>query len=43
VRDGLVAKGLPSERLFVGAPKPRAAYEPFTDSVPGAELALKND
>ena len=43
VRDGLVAKGLPSERLFVGAPKPRAAYEAFTDSVPGAELALKND
>ncbi len=43
VRDGLVAKGLSSERLFVGAPKPRAAYEPFTDSVPGAELALKND
>lgn len=43
VRDGLVAKGLPSERLFVGAPKPRVAYEPFTDSVPGAELALKND
>jgi hypothetical protein len=40
VRDALVAKGLPSERLFVAAPKLRAAGEDDKAWSPRAQLAL---
>lgn len=41
VRDALVAKGLPSERLFLGAPKPAtAASAPGTSENAGARALL---
>ncbi len=43
VRDGLIAKGLPSDRLFIGAPKPRLAGGDSAAWTPSAQLVLKND
>ena len=40
VRDALVAKGLPSERLFLGAPKLRASGEDVAAWSPRVQLAL---
>ncbi|HJW11959.1 MAG TPA: DUF748 domain-containing protein, partial [Albitalea sp.] len=40
VRDALIAKGLPSERLFVAAPKLRAAGEGEAAWTPRVQLAL---
>ena len=40
VRDGLVAKGLPSERLFLAAPKLRASGEDEAAWTPRVQLAL---
>jgi hypothetical protein len=40
VRDALIAKGLPSERLFVAAPKLRAAGESDAAWTPRVQLAL---
>lgn len=43
VRDALVAKGLPSERLFIAAPKVRKAAEGAELWVPSAKLSLTNN
>ncbi len=43
VRDALIAKGLPSDRLFIGAPKPRLAGGDNAASTPSAQLVLRND
>ena len=40
VRDALVAKGLPSERLFLAAPKLRASGEDDAAWTPRAQLSL---
>ena len=40
VRDALIAKGLPSERLFLAAPKLRAAEGETTAWTPRVQLAL---
>ncbi|HJV59616.1 MAG TPA: DUF748 domain-containing protein [Albitalea sp.] len=40
VRDALIAKGLPSERLFVAAPKVRAAADADSGWTPRAQLSL---
>jgi len=40
VRDALVAKGLPADRLFLAAPKVRAAGDETGDWSPRAQLAL---
>jgi hypothetical protein len=40
VRDALIAKGLPSERLFLAAPKLRAAGEDGAAWTPRVQLAL---
>ena len=42
VRDALVAKGLPSERLFLAAPKVRAAAD-AASWLPSAKLSLTSD
>jgi outer membrane protein OmpA-like peptidoglycan-associated protein len=43
VRDALIAKGLPSDRLFIGAPKPRLAGADNAAWTPSAQLVLRND
>jgi hypothetical protein len=43
VRDALVAKGLPSERLFLAAPKLRASAEEDKDWSPRVQLALSTN
>lgn len=43
VRDALVAKGLPSERLFLAAPKVRAAADGAEVWLPSAKLSLTSD
>ncbi len=43
VRDALVARGLPSERLFVAAPKVRGAADGAEAWLPSAKLSLTND
>ena len=43
VRDALVAKGLPSERLFIAAPKVRSAADGAEAWLPSAKLSLTND
>ncbi|HSW22865.1 MAG TPA: hypothetical protein VLJ62_08860, partial [Burkholderiaceae bacterium] len=40
VRDALVAKGLPSERMFLAAPKLRVSGEGDAAWTPRAQLAL---
>ncbi len=40
VRDALIAKGLPSERLFLAAPKVRAAAEDAATWTPRVQLSL---
>jgi hypothetical protein len=40
VRDALIAKGLPSERLFLGAPRVRASAEDDPAWTPRVMLAL---
>ncbi|MEO8805440.1 MAG: DUF748 domain-containing protein, partial [Burkholderiaceae bacterium] len=40
VRDALIKKGLPSERLFLAAPKLRASGEPDAAWTPRVQLAL---
>ena len=40
VRDALIAKGLPSERLFLAAPKLRASGEDDAAWTPRVQLAL---
>ena len=40
VRDQLIAKGLPSERLFIAAPKVRAAGDDAKDWKPSVQLTL---
>jgi hypothetical protein len=41
VRDALIERGLPAERLFLGAPKVRAAGEDETAWTPRVELSLE--
>ena len=41
VRDALIAKGLPSERLFLGAPKLHTASDKEAGWTPRAQLALE--
>jgi uncharacterized protein involved in outer membrane biogenesis len=43
VRDVLIAKGLPSERLFVAAPKLRAAAEDAATWTPRVQLSLSTN
>ena len=43
VRDALIAKGLPSERLFVAAPKLRASGEDDAAWTPRVQLALSTN
>jgi hypothetical protein len=43
VRDGLIAKGLSSDRLFIGAPKPRLAGADNAPWTPSAQLVLRNN
>ena len=43
VRDALVAKGLPSERLFIAAPKVRAATDGAEVWLPSAKLSLTSN
>ena len=43
VRDALVARGLPSERLFVAAPQVRSAADGAEAWLPSAKLSLTND
>jgi hypothetical protein len=43
VRDGLIAKGLPSDRLFIGAPQPRLAGADNAAWTPSAQLVLRNN
>jgi hypothetical protein len=43
VRDALVAKGLPSERLFLAAPKLRASGEDDAAWSPRVQLALSTN
>ena len=43
VRDALIAKGLPSERLFVAAPKLRASGEDDAAWSPRVQLALSTN
>lgn len=47
VRDALIAKGLPSERLFIASPKLRAANDKADDPAatwtPSAKLSLSNN
>ena len=43
VRDALIAKGLPSDRLFIGAPQPRLAGADNAASTPSAQLVLRNN
>ena len=43
VRDALIAKGLPSERLFLAAPKLRASGEDDAAWTPRVQLALGTD
>jgi hypothetical protein len=40
VRDALIARGLPSERLFLGAPKLRASGEDDAAWTPRVQLTL---
>ena len=40
VRDALIAKGLPSDRLFLGAPKLRASGEDDAAWTPRVQLTL---
>ena len=40
VRDALIAKGLPSDRLFLGAPKLRASGEDDAAWTPRVQLSL---
>ena len=40
VRDALIAKGLPSERLFLAAPKLRASGEDDAAWTPRVQLSL---
>jgi Domain of Unknown Function (DUF748) len=42
VRDALIAKGLPSERLFIASPKVRGAGESAEPFTPSAKLSLAN-
>ena len=42
VRDALIAKGLPSERLFLAAPKLRAAGEADVAWTPRVQLSLSD-
>ncbi len=43
VRDALVARGLPSERLFLAAPKLRASDDPEGAWTPRVQLSLSTD
>ena len=43
VRDALIAKGLPSERLFLAAPKVRASGEDDAAWSPRVQLALSTN
>jgi hypothetical protein len=43
VRDALIAKGLPSERLFIASPKMRAQEASTEPWVPSARLSLTNN
>jgi hypothetical protein len=43
VRDALIAKGLSSDRLFIGAPKPRLAGADNAAWTPSAQLVLRNN
>jgi len=43
VRDALIAKGLPSERLFLAAPKLRAAAEDTATWTPRVQLSLSTN
>lgn len=43
VRDALIAKGLPSERLFLAAPKLRAAAEDTAAWTPRVQLSLSTN
>jgi hypothetical protein len=43
VRDALVARGLPSERLFVAAPKVRSPAGDGEAWLPSAKLSLTSD
>jgi hypothetical protein len=43
VRDALIAKGLPSERLFIASPKLRAPEDNAGAWTPSAQLSLTND
>ncbi len=43
VRDALIAKGLPSERLFLAAPKLRAAAEDTATWTPRVQLTLSTN
>ena len=43
VRDALIAKGLPSERLFLAAPKLRAAAEDTASWTPRVQLSLSTN
>lgn len=40
VRDALIARGLPAERLFLAAPKVRGAEETDTGWVPRVQLTI---
>jgi hypothetical protein len=40
VRDALIAKGLPSERLFLGAPRVRGSADDDTHWTPRVSLTL---
>jgi hypothetical protein len=42
VRDALMAKGLPSERLFIASPKALPSGEGGAGWVPKAQLSLAN-
>ncbi len=43
VRDALVARGLPSERLFIAAPRVRSAAQGAEAWLPSAKLSLTSD
>ena len=43
VRDALIAKGLPSERLFLAAPKLRVSGEDDTKWTPRVQLSLSTN
>jgi len=43
VRDALIAKGLPSDRLFLAAPKLRVSGEEDASWTPRVQLALTSN